>query len=314
MTWKWRQALPFGLLWIAALAVPMAGWAAFPLPLMGGKRADYIRPIQQTIPAAGVTQVVLENLVGPISVQTSDSNQIQLVVLVHAGGQDQTFARTLANQLDFKVTQTAGQLRIIGEYPLDHFRDYGYPRMKSVLGIHGTDSNVYQGKKVFVRAVGAKQAVELWAEIRLSLPASEALVIRNIYGNVELRGTGGPTATTGAVDGFTDVGDFTVYRPEWGQIKLQSDYGKVEFTDGLGTANDIHVNTDIGGTYLDLPPNAAGKIVAHKDLGFLHNDVSHASFSKDSAGDSVLQLGDGAGPVVHVDMSVGSLHLRKLGE
>lgn len=289
---------------IFLLAVSSLAW--------GDSKATYIRPIVQTIPAAGVTQVVVQNLVGPISIQTHDGPSIELEILIHAGGADPTFARTLAQQLNFTVEQVAGQLRVIGVYPLDHFRDYGYPRMKSILGIHGTDSNEYNGQKVFIRNVGSKKAVELWAEVRLTLPPALALVVRNTYGDVDIRGGAG-AAGDGSFDGFTDVGDFTVYRPRWAQIKLQSDYGKVEFTDGLGMGKDIHVNTDVGGTYLHLPPDARGRIIAHKDLGFLHNDVSNAKFAKNGDGDSVLQLGDGQGPTVHIEMSVGSLHLRKVG-
>lgn len=292
---------------IALVLLFLASFAA------AADHATYIQPIEKTLPAAGVTQVVLQNLVGPVTIEAKPDGDIHLVVLVHAGGPDQTFARTLAGQLTFSTEQTGGQLRITGQYPLDHFRDYGYPRMKSIMGIHGTDSNEYLGQKVFIRNVGAKRAVELWAEVRLTVPDNLALVIRNIYGDVEVRGGAGPGAT-GSFDGFTDVGDFTIYRPRWAQMTLQSNYGKVEFTDGLGATQDIHVNTQFGGTYLDLPPNAQGKIVARKDLGFLHNDVTNAKFSKDDEGDSVLQLGDGNGPVVHIDMSVGSLHLRKIGQ
>ncbi|MGH9518612.1 MAG: hypothetical protein ACRD2D_03145 [Terriglobales bacterium] len=282
------------------------------LPLWAANKATYIRPIMQTMPAAGLTQVVVQNLVGPVAIQTEEGPNLEIAILVHAGGADATFARTLSQQLTFKIEKIGSQLRIIGVYPLDHFRDYGYPRMKSVFFIHGTDSNEYDGKKVFIRDVGSKKAVELWAEVRLTLPPSMGLVIRNTYGDVDLRGGSGPAAT-GSLDGFTDVGDFTVYRPRWARIKLQSDYGKVTFTDGLGSGQEIHVNTDVGGTYLDLPPDANGKIVAHKDLGFLHNDVSNAKFTKNSDGESVLQLGNGQGPTVHIDMSVGSLHLRRVG-
>ncbi|HWG36777.1 MAG TPA: hypothetical protein VN690_03590 [Terriglobales bacterium] len=279
---------------------------------IAGDHTTYIRPIEVTLPALGVTQVVLINLVGPVTVETAPDESVHLEVLVHAGGPDQAFAKTLAGQLDFQTQQTGGQLRITGVYPLDHFRDYGYPNMKSILGIHGTDSNEYAGKKVFIRTVGSEKAVELWAEVRLKLPARMALVVRNTYGNVELRGTGG-AAPEGSVDGFTDVGDITVYRPAWATVKLQSDYGKLEFTDGFGAAKDISLNTNVGGTYLDLPSDAQAKIIAHKDLGFLHNDLSTANFSKNSDGDSVLQLGQGGGPVVHIEMSVGSLHLNKVG-
>ncbi|MGH9417773.1 MAG: hypothetical protein ACRD01_14215 [Terriglobales bacterium] len=298
---------------------PLAGAAAVALLAslaFGGPRADYTRPIMQTIPAAGLSQVVLQNLVGPITVTMSSDDQVHLTILVHSGGADQAFAQTLSQQLTFTVKKYGPQLRILGVYPLDHFRDYGYPKMKSVFGIHGTDSNIYDGQKVFIRNVSNSRAIELWAEIRIQLPPRVALVIRNTYGDVTLKG-GDPTLLQGLpagnFDGFTDVGDFSIYRPLWSQMKIESDYGKVEFNDGLGATHDIHLKTDVGGAYLDLPANSNAKIVAHKDLGFLHNDITAASFTKNSQGDSVLSLGTGQGAVVHIDMSVGSLHLKSLG-
>jgi hypothetical protein len=275
-------------------------------------RVPYLYPIQRTISAAGLTQVVVQNLVGPITVSTTSGNTVSLTIIVHSAGPDHAFARTLAHQLTFTVTQIAGQLRITGVYPLSHFRDYGYPMMKSIMGIHGTDSNVYDGKKVFIRAAGSSKAVELWAEIRLKLPATLALVIRNIYGNVTFRGAAQPGAqpAAGSLDAFTGVGNFSIYRPEWNAVKLETDYGTVRFTDGVGASRAISVKTDnVGSTYLDLPQNPNLKIVTHKDLGFLHNNLTPAKFTKDSDGDSVLQLGNGLA-VIHVDMSVGSLYLH----
>lgn len=296
-----RMCLVFSLLLVGLLS---AAWA--------GNKATYIRPIVKTVPAASVHQIVIENLVGPISVETSPGDTISLVVLVHSAGADATFAQALSQQLTFSVDNINGQLRIIGNYPLDHFRNYGYPKMKSIIGIHGTDSNVYQGKKVFIRDAGSSKAVVLWAEIRLKTPPNVAVVIRNIYGSLMLHG-GEPMQGGAAMDAFTDVGDIDVYRPQWLSLKLQNDYGSVRFTNGLGVARDIHIKTDVGGTYLALLPDADPVIVAHKDLGFLHNDVTHASFTKDAQGDSVLKMGDGKGATVTIDMSVGSLHLTKVG-
>jgi hypothetical protein len=295
------RKLPAALLLLACSA-----WAS--------NKATFIRPVQQTLAAAGVTQVVVQNLVGPIEVRIGGDNEISLVALIHAGGQDATFARALSQQLDFTLKNVNGQLQITGVYPLDHFRDYGYPHMKGVIGIHGTDSNEYMGQKVFVRDVDSKKAVELWAEIRLTVPARVGVVIRNIYGDISLAGGIPPAGQTGgSFDGFTDVGDFTVYRPEWSTMKIQSSYGKVSFTDGFGAARSIAIKTNVGSTYFSLPPGANPTFIAHKDLGFLHNDLTQASFKKDSDGNSVLQLGDGRGARVNVEMSVGSLHLGKVG-
>ncbi|MGH9476462.1 MAG: hypothetical protein ACRD1C_09020 [Terriglobales bacterium] len=287
------------------LTLSLAAWA--------NPKATYVRPVMQTIPAAGIRQIVVQNMVGPISVKTDVGPSIALVVLIHSGGNDATFAQALSQQLQFSIQNDNGQLRVIGEYPLDHFRNYGYPNMKSIIGIHGTDSNVYQGKKVFIRDVNSSKVVDLWAEIRLTAPPGIEVVVRNTYGNVTLHG-GDPITGGSSFDGFTDVGDFKIYRPQWQSLKIQNDYGDVDFSDGLGSARDIRVKIgNVGSTSLALPPGADPTIIAHKDLGFLHNDITEASFVKNSQGDSVLKLGDGKGATVTIDMSVGSLHLIKAG-
>lgn len=297
---------------VAVLTLMLAAGA------MAAKRVEYVRPIQQTLPAAGVTQLVIQNLVGPITITNAPDDQIKIVILITGGGLDETFARALTQQLNFKIDQIGPQVRIVGQYPLDHFRDYGYPKMKSIAGIHGTDNNEYDNgtgnnERVHIRAVDSSKAVELWAEIRVTCPTHVGVVIRNIYGDVEVNGDG--PQGQGTFDGFTDVGDFTMNNPRWKNIKVESDYGKVDFTQGFGAAEDIHVKTDVGGAYFELEPGATGKILASKDLGFLHNDFTEARFTKDpTTGQSEMILGDGSGTVVHVDMSVGSLHLRRLGD
>lgn len=278
------------------------------VPASARQRAQYIRPIIKSFPAQGLTQLVIQNLAGPITIQTQDTSTVKVEVLIHGGGVDETFARTLTQQLNFKIERLAPQLRIIGDYPLDHFRDYGYPYMKSIAFIHGTDTNEYQGKTVHIRSVNSKKAVELWAEIRVTLPNSIGVVIRNLYGDVTVHGSG--TVSNALFDGFSDVGDFEIDNPRWGQVKVQSDYGKVSFLRGFGAVQDIHVNTSFGGAYFYLQPGATGKIMASKDLGFLHNNFTDSHFTKE--GDQhVMVLGDGHGTVVHIDMSVGSLHLER---
>ncbi len=290
----------FLLILLAAAVCAAPAWA---------KRATYIRPVVQVVPTAGLTQVVVENLVGPIDIITEPTDQVQIAILVHGGGLDRVFARTLTQQLHFEIRKIGPQLRVIGHYPVDQFQNYGYPHMKRMFFIHGTDSNLYEGHKVYIRDVGNKKSVELWAEIRITLPSSVNLVIRNIYGDVRIRGNGG--GGSGSLDGFTDVGDFLIHNPRWAKVKLDSDYGSIKFLDGFGVVQDMHVETDFGGTYFYLQPGASGKIIAHKSLGFLHNEFNDALFKSDGNGHKVMLLGDGHGTVVHVDMNVGSLHLEK---
>ncbi len=290
----------FILVLLAALCCAAPAWA---------KRATYIRPVMKSVSTAGLTQVVIQNLVGPIDIITQPTDQVKIAILVHGGGLDRVFARTLTQQLHFDIRKIGPQLRIIGHYPVKQFQNYGYPYMKSFFFIHGTDTNIYRGHRVHIRDVGNKKSVELWAEIRVTLPSSLSLVIRNIYGDVRMRGNGG--GGNGSLDGFTDVGDFLIHNPRWAQVKLDSDYGSIKFLDGFGVVQDMHVKTDFGGTYFYLRPGASGKIIAHKTLGFLHNNFNDALFKSDGDGHKVMVLGDGRGTTVHVDMNVGSLHLEK---
>lgn len=294
------RRLPTLLIFLAATLGVAPLWA---------KRVTFIRPVMKSFPTAGLTQVVVENLVGPIDIITEPTDQVQVAILIHGGGLDRVFARTLTHQLHFELRQVGPQLRIIGHYPTQQFHNYGYPHMKRMFFIHGTDSNMYLGQKVYIRAVGNKKSVELWAEIRVTLPSSLNLVIRNIYGDVHIRGNGG--GGNGSLDGFTDVGDFLIHNPRWAKIKLDSDYGAIKFLDGFGVVRQMHVETDFGGTYFYLRPGASGKIIAHKSLGFLHNEFNDALFKSNGNGQKVMVLGSGQGTVVYVDMNVGSLHLEK---
>lgn len=294
------RRLPVLLILLAAALCAAPLWA---------KRATYIRPVIKSFPITGLTQVVVQNLVGPIDIITQPGDQVQVQILIHGGGLDRVFARTLTHQLHFELRAVGPQLRIIGHYPTQQFKNYGYPYMKRMFFIHGTDTNIYRGQKVHIRDVGNKKSVELWAEIRVTLPSSLNLVIRNIYGDVRMRGSGG--GGNGSLDGFTDVGDFLIHNPRWAKVKLDSDYGSIKFLDGFGVVQDMHVETDFGGTYFYLRPGASGKIIAHKSLGFLHNNFNDALFKSNGQGQKVMVLGSGQGTVVHVDMNVGSLHLEK---
>ena len=61
----------------ALLLLACSAWAS--------NKATFIRPVQQTLPAAGISQVVVQNLVGPIEVRIGGGSEISLVVLIHAG-------------------------------------------------------------------------------------------------------------------------------------------------------------------------------------------------------------------------------------
>ena len=295
------RKFPAAVLFTALLAAGTgAAWA---------KKATYIRPVIQSFPAAGIQSVVIENLDGPVTVRTAQTQAIKVEILIHAAGADKTFARTLTRQLIFKPHVVVSQLRIVGHYPTRQFRNYGYPYMKAFLGFfHGTDTNQYLGQTIHVRAKGNSKSIVLWAHIRISLPPDVTIYVRNIYGNLTARCYG--PAGKGLFDAFTSAGNILVYDPKWAHLNLQSDYGAVKFPRGLGVINDAKIDTHFGGTYLYLQPGATGKIYARKSLGFLHNSFTKAHFSNQH-GEHVMVLGDGHGPIVHIKMKVGSLHLER---
>ena len=291
---------------VAGFAI--AGFAFPGIHFGHGKRAHFIRPIEQSVPAAGIEQVVIQNLDGPITVTTSDTNQIKVDVLIHGGGLDQTFAQTLANQVNFDIKADGTQFRVIGHYPTQQFHSYGYPYMKHILFFHGTDSNTYQGQRIYIRAIKSDKAVELWSEVRVTMPSRMGLVIRSIYGDVRLQG-GGP-ASSADLDAFTDVGDYNIFNPRWKKAKIQTDYGTVKFRDGFGALTEARVKVgNVGDCDLFLPPGSTGTVYATKDFGFLHNNFTNAKFSTTVDGEHEMVLGDGHGTTMHIDLNFGSLKL-----
>ncbi len=295
--------LLFGLGWALAIALPLQA-----------KRVHYIRPVVASFPAQGLGTIVIENLDGPITLSTETTSTVKVEALIHAGGADETFARTLSDQLRLTPHVVGNQLRIVAHYPVMQFHDYGYPHIRSLFHIsmfhffHGTDTNRYEHQTVHVRKVGSGQSVELWTEIRVTAPPTVTVYVRNVYGNVESRGHG--PAGNGELDAFTSAGDIVVNNPRWSKLNLQSDYGAVKFPRGLGVAENIKLKTHFGGAFLFLAPGASGQIIARKNLGFLHNSFTKGHFTR-HGNHWVMLLGDGHGPIVHVDMQVGSLHLQR---
>ncbi len=297
-----HRKLPSAIVRFALLALVAV------LPAYAFKRIHYIRPVVAKFPASGIHTVVIQNLDGPVTLSTEATSSVKVEALIHAGGMDETFARTLSHQLQLQPRLVGQQLRIVAHYPVMQFHDYGYPYIRTMFHFfHGTDTNRYEHQTVHVRKLGSGQSIELWAEIRVTAPPTVAVYVRNIYGDVETRGNG--PAGNGLLDAFTSAGDIVVNNPRWARLKLQSDYGAVKFPRGLGVAEDIHLKTHFGGAYLFLSPGASGQIIARKNLGFLHNSFTHSHFTR-QGGNYILALGDGHGPVVHVDMKVGSLHLE----
>src|SRR5487761_660505 len=87
-----RRASLFPMLAAGLLA------AAAALPL-AAKRAHYIRPVVRSFAAGNLKTIVIENLDGPVTLRTDAGSQVRVAALIHAGGLDETFARTLAEQL-----------------------------------------------------------------------------------------------------------------------------------------------------------------------------------------------------------------------
>ncbi len=297
-------------LFAAFVLIPLAFCAA------AQARVTYIRPVVKDVPLAGIENVVVQNLVGPITIRTVSSSAAptaHLELLVHSGALDRGFARTLAQQLTFSVQPEGNQLRITANYPVSHFTDYAYPKVKDFLHFfHGTEKNDYQGHHVYVHSLRDKHAVELWAEIRLSLPSGYNVYLQNNYGDVTIDSSGAAPggANSGLVHAFTDYGDFHVIAPAWTNMTLITNWGSIRFPDGLGNLKDVSLTTSYGSCWLYLLPGTAAKIYAHRDLGFLKNKFNDAKFSKEKD-EHVMTLGDGNGPVIHINMDLGNLHLQK---
>lgn len=236
-----RQA-PFLIAWLA-LAAGMLGLAA-------AAHADTVtRTLQQSINVPAGDSIVVENLVGHMTV-TQGNGPLQVTATVVAGG-DQ--AQALAQSIKLDVSTHDNQVLVHVDYPVDRYDTFLYNPsnlqannsnqaciLANLICFRGnSNSGVrYQGSRVRVQTNERDSSgAPLYVNLAVQIPKHVNAGFSNAVGLLEADGLVNELSLT------SQGGDIRV-RNLQGQLEVQSRGGDV-YASGI-TSQDVTVHTDGG--------------------------------------------------------------------
>ncbi|HET7922362.1 MAG TPA: DUF4097 family beta strand repeat-containing protein [Gammaproteobacteria bacterium] len=259
-----------------------------------------------TLPNGG--SVVVENLVGQMTVTQGSGPQVEITATVVAGGEDQAEADALAKLIRLSVDQSGKQLKVHVDYPVDQYDRYAYnpPRKAGddvehclfgfLCGV-GNSSLDYQGERVRVYQ-GGHQGVPLYVDVDVKVPAGINADVTNHIGFIKLKGTHSDV-TLHADSGDVQINDTS------GTLDVDTGSGDVGVADQSGA---LSIGTGSGDVKV---MRVKGNLNLHTGSG----DIFGGKLSGDTlkartgSGDVTLDTVTGA-----LDMRAGSgdLYLRNI--
>jgi len=193
-------------------------------------------PVQQqreerrTFSAGPGVSVDLENLAGEIVVEGADGGDVEVVATIHAedgGGAD---AQTLLGLIDIDFRESNDEIDIRVNYPVERFDVYRYPDGDS------NSTTTYDDERVRVTSRNDDDAVTLYVDFVVRVPAGVAVDIENNVGNVSA------TGLRGDFRGDTGSGDVMV-RDVTGDVEGDTGSGDVRVE---GVTGELSVDTGSG--------------------------------------------------------------------
>jgi len=333
----WARAADFEAVLRSKIVVALvvAGMvAAFGAPAAIAAPAQEQREVRRTFPGRDGLEVDLENLAGRVTVEGSDGNEIEIVATIHAASGDQADAQTLLGLLDITFEERDNNINVRTNYPVDRFDKYRYPQ--EGRGNYNTQTT-YQDERVSVTSRDDDDAVTLYVDYVVRVPAGVSADVENDVGDVSasgLRGdfrgdtgSGNVTATgingdvegdtgsgnveidrvTGDVSGDTGSGDVIVSNVT-GDVSADTGSGDVELSD----IDARSINADTGSGNIDME-RVSGDIVADTGSGdIVGRDITAgASISADTGSGGVRLSGDLSGARdIRIDTSSGDVVLE----
>jgi DUF4097 and DUF4098 domain-containing protein YvlB len=222
-------------------------------------------------------EVRLENLAGKVSIGRSKDRQVTVAAVVHATAEDAAKAKALLDLLRVEFQAESGVLDVRAHYPLDRHQVYRYPPIDP--NGNSTSQSTYDGHRIKVTTKNEPDAVELYVDFTLSLPAGVAVTVDQYAGTFAVSGIEGDVHLE---NGWGDV-SVTDSR---GSLVTDTGSGKVRVT---GQRGEVEVGTGSGAIELD---NVTGQV-----------DLSTGS------GDVVASRVDGN---VSIDTGSGDVEVREI--
>ena len=256
---------------IAALTLAIGAGAAL--------AAAETRELTQQFPQTDAT-LRLANLAGRVDLVQGGGDQVTVTAVVHAEGDAAAETRKLLADMRWvKTKDKEGRAGWALSYPVDDYDGFHYPRRNEqvvVLGIDfGTTSTTYLGERVKIHSRRSASVPTLYADLKIAMPRSADLAVRNAVGNV--RG--------GALEGQLEVDTGS------GDVQLASFAGRLGVDTGSG---DVTVGTARGETSIDT---GSGDVVVRQLIGNGVLDTGSGDIVVEQVAAGKLSLDTGSGDV-----------------
>lgn len=273
------------------------------------RRSSNARKAARSRPG-GVT-VDLENLAGEIVVEGKSGGDIEVVATVHAADSDRADAQTLLGLLEIVFTERGDAVNIRVDYPVDRFDVYRYP--SSAANTSWNTNTSYQDERVRVTSRDDDEAVTLYVDFVIRVPAGVAADIENSVGDVSASGMRGDfradtgsgdvraTDITGDVEADTGSGDVLVDGAT-GDIMADTGSGNVEVRDVTG---DIMADTGSGD--VELYDVRADRIEADTGSGNVRMEGVSGDISADTGSGDIIGEDITAGAGISADSGSGDV-------
>jgi hypothetical protein len=251
------------------------------------------RSFRQSFPVTPGVSLRLGNLAGRVELVAGPANQVIIDAEVHAEmpGSGET-QRVLQEMKWVKAQDAKGREEWDLAYPVDRYRSYYYPQPREgsessfwSLFDNSSSSTTYRGERVRIYTGRHSSAPTVYANLRIALPATSDVALRNLVGKVH----GGALAGTLSLDtGSSD-------------IHLDSFAGQLRLDTGSG---DVVIGCSRGETSIDT---GSGDVVIHQLVGNAGVDTGSGDVRIEKVAVGKLKLHTGSGDVTVRDGAAGQL-------
>jgi hypothetical protein len=267
------------------------------------------RTFRQSFPVAPGVSLRLANLAGQVELVAGSGSQVVIDATVHAElpGSGET-QQVLQEMRWVRAADGKGREEWALAYPVERYRSYFYPRPREgsessfwSLFDNSSSSTTYRGERVRVYSGRRSSAPTLYADLRIALPGTSDVALRNLVGKVHGGGLAGSLALeTGSSDVHIDsfAGQLRLDTGS-GDVVLGSSRGETSIDTGSG---DVEVRQLVGNATIDtgsgdvrIDKVAVGKLKLHTGSG----DVM---VRDGAAGELIADTGSGEVRVVGVEL------------
>jgi len=278
---------------IATLAIVLAlpgcvvnAVSAPPMPFEAERR------IQRSLEVPPGVTLRIENLAGGFWIEPADGPNVEIEVLVHAAGNEQDEANTLAERIELALEELNETQILRATYPVDDYTEFYYPgagESHSLFGIFETSNTrlEYMGGRVRVSTRRGGRSASVWADFHVRVPRGTRLQVLNAIG---------------AIDSVSLSGEVSLEVPV-GSIKSRNGEGRVELDTGSGSITVEGHRGDV------LADTGSGRVVMSEVVGNVVADTGSGIVRLTRVTAESVEVDTGSGGVT-LDQVSGSISVR----